>query len=426
MMSLCDKAFVLIVAALCALSVAASASGQNYAWNRTTETVEASSDVSVQVEGVPEVADEDFDTDFTGGPAVSGKIVTDTQTAYGGGGGGGGDGANLNGNGDDGEDYSAVDGAAGQDAIGGGGAGGKAGANGSAYGRSHADGQSQLNPDGQLSMSWTFIHNQDAQLTLLAAGGGGGGGQGGHAEEEGGPGGDGGDGGSGRCAFGKVISRQESDVDAEAELEFGPDADENTPEETVARAVVNITWGRSGYEMENDGDDEFQGDVWARGMDVNVTFGDASLNLSGGPTGSLEAYGITGDEEEFYKESVDNLEDASGSFGIGQSEFWDYISVGDSASISADETAPYSRLVGEMSRDGGGGGQGAQDESGGDDGDDGDEGGGASGGQGGQGGEGGEPEADDGEEGGDGGAGGSVTAHEAGLFQGVIEIRVDN
>ena len=416
-------------AGLCAYCVAGAVLAQNYAWDRSTEYVSTNYTVAVQVQEGNYLSYNDSDPDFTGGPAVCGNAISDTQTVYGGGGGGGGDGADLNDNGADGQDGVPVDGANGQDDVGHGGKGGKAGSNGSAYGRAHADGQSQLNPDGQLSMSWTFIHNQDAQLTLLGAGGGGGGGEGGAAEQGGDRGGSGGGGGDGDDAQGNAISLQESSVDAVAELEFGPDADENTPEETIARAIVAIAWGRTGCEMENWGDDydpEEKDEVWQRGVDVDISFGDAWLELSGGPAGPVTAYGETSEEEEFYKDSADHLEDASGTFEISQSEFWDCISVGDTASIQTGEDDVYSRIEGQMLRHGGQGGEGGNVNGGSDDGDDGDDGGGAAGGAGGQGGARGEEEADDGEDGGNGGDGGKVIAHEAGLFQGVIEIRVDN
>jgi hypothetical protein len=296
------------------------------------------------------------------------------------------------------------------------------------------------------------LDSQPGRRSALARPGGGGGGGGGGGAFVGlgaFAGGNGGRGGNGQDAFGKLDCVQISAADVVATLAHGPDADGDTPDTTVARVVVNLGWNSGGTETDVDMFN-FPDEPWERNANLTITMTSAAtgrekarLEIHGGPTGPVWATGTVNGQTTFQKWDIDFLEDASGSFGIGLSEFPVTLSVGDEVRIIVetdpdhdgdDDANVFSKLqiqgengggLGAPGGVGGEGGGGAFRGVG--DGADGYSPGNLLGGAGGGGGAGGEgfENAQDGFSGGDGGTGHKSHAQHNGLFQGVVEIHLD-
>jgi hypothetical protein len=312
------------------------------------------------------------------------------------------------------------------DGIAEGGDGGIAGGNGEASGRAHADGVGQLNPDGQLILEWSFLHNQDATIDVSGAGGAGGGGAGGanmnqQQREQGGNGGAGGNGDMGETS---LLSRQGSDANIEAVLGWGNTVPPGTPFVTTGGVVVNIGWVSAG-DLENIG-----GNVWARGVAIDITFGPSAWLAIETMDDTIVAWGQNSQGEWFSKASGMPLSSDTGTFDMAPGEFWNEIAVGDTGTITTGQPPlgagnVFSQLNGRMRAAGGDGGEaGWDDGADGEDGEDAGEDGGAggAGGSGGAGANGGNA----GGAGGDGGQGDSQNGAKNGMFQGLISLWVDN
>jgi hypothetical protein len=354
-----------------------------------------------------------------------------TGVVAGGSGGGGGEGGWLDplflwwaepgedgetGGGEDGEDGLPGDGTVG-------GQGGWAGAAGEVRVIANAEGIAEVNPNGQPSVSWTFIHNQTADLTVNAGGGGGGGGGGGEYVDPVDPmitmdGGFGGNGGNGSDASGSYSSTQTSTANVNATLQ-GPAGGT-----TNARVGVNIGWVANGTGAPVA--------EWQRPVSITVTVGDAVLWVTGGGGGGvMSVFGFTADGDIIQRDALGNDWDLTGSLTLGPDDFVTPVTTGDVASIDATVTSTIASTgVSTAGGEGGGGGGGGSWGEGweGWDGTDGwgldEPGGGAAGGPGGGGG-GGSNGGGTGGSGGAGGAGGAIENLESGIFQGIIKVSVD-
>jgi hypothetical protein len=288
-----------------------------------------------------------------------------------------------------------------------GGEGGKAGADGQVKLKGQTEGIVSLNTDGQIILTWSWIHNQTVNDFIVRSGEGGGkGGEGGDFTGcGGGEGGDGGDGGNGDDAAGDFELTQTSGANVAADLDWGPDADGCTPTGTVAGVEVDIGWNSTGDLAVS------EGNVWNRTTDFTIAWGETTLNITGGPTGSISAAGVFSDESLYFESSADSLQDATGTFYIDPEDFWDEIFVNDTVTITTVQNAVSStiRADGEqfgglgatnygIASDGGMGGAGGDGAAGGADGDD----------------------------GGDGAGAQSFDGGEQGIFQGVVAIIVSN
>jgi hypothetical protein len=167
--------------------------------------------------------------------------------------------------------------------------------------------------------------------------------------------------------------------------------------------------------------------VWIRSCDIEISHSDgATLEIAGDdPGGTLDAYGeIPGVCCPFAASSNANLGDVTGELVVGFDDFVFEVTLNSTATIRADgggNSQPvFSSITGDMTAAAGTGGGGGEAGGGfnGPNGNDGGDGGGPAGGNGG-----GIMGAADG---GDGGNGDAIEAHEDGIFQGVIEVWVDN
>ncbi|MHC4401131.1 MAG: hypothetical protein ACYTG0_15755 [Planctomycetota bacterium] len=364
--------------------------------------------------------------DNTLGTVGQSALSQASAPVLGGGGGGGGSGGPLAIEGETGPNGEPINGEDGMDGIAEGGDGGIAGGNGEASGRAHADGVGQLNPDGQLILEWSFLHNQDATIDVSGAGGAGGGGAGGanmnqQQREQGGNGGAGGNGDMGETS---LLSRQGSDANIEAVLGWGNTVPPGTPFVTTGGVVVNIGWVSAG-DLENIG-----GNVWARGVAIDITFGPSAWLAIETMDDTIVAWGQNSQGEWFSKASGMPLSSDTGTFDMAPGEFWNEIAVGDTGTITTGQPPlgagnVFSQLNGRMRAAGGDGGEaGWDDGADGEDGEDAGEDGGAggAGGSGGAGANGGNA----GGAGGDGGQGDSQNGAKNGMFQGLISLWVDN
>lgn len=390
---------------------------QTFVWSRNVpQNVDAISiaDVTAQEQSDP-TSDDDFDpSDDYASSHATGNL---TVAVPGGGGGGGGEGAwpIFGGqDGEDGEDGSGLDGGDGAPGFGTvGGEGGTAGEAGETSAFANAEGIAQVYPDNQSVFGFSFIHNQTVDLSQSGGGGGGGAGGGG---EYGDPmfdpmfwgwGGFGGNGGRGDDAEGTYNSTQISSAWVSATLQGPPGSD------TDARVVVNLGWVCNGT-------GEPFGD-WRRQVNINLNVGAGFLSVyDTGPGGPIAAFGVTGTGDVVYRESVGNEDSPTGSLTLGPDDFVERdVPVGSQAVINVNDAAStlQSRDVWPaMGGEGGGGGSGGMFGDGwdGEDGFDGGFGGGGANGGGGGG---------TGGSGGTGGVGDLLENFEAGIFQGIIEIR---
>jgi hypothetical protein len=337
------------------------------------------------------------------------------------GGGGGGSGARAAANGDNGlsgDDESSLDGDDGLNFDTAGGIGGDAGTDGSAGASGSTVGELELSPDDQGVLSWSFIHNQAADLDLAGGGGGGGGSAGidGACFNAG----SGGDGGAGANARGIVTVSQTSTVAVTATLSRAA-MSMATP--TTGRFLVDIGWtSTAAADLENGGP---MGDVWVRNCDIVISHSDgATLTISNSGQGqTIDAYGtIPGVCCPFTASSNATNDSVTGELIVGFDDFVFNVTLNSAASILANNTGGsqpvFSSISGDMTAAGGGGAEGGA-AGGGFDGSDGsDEGSGPAGGNGGT--------IMGAADGGDGGSGDAIEAHEDGIFQGVIEVWVDN
>ena len=239
--------------------------------------------------------------------------------------------------------------------------------------------------------------------------------------------GDGGQGGG--LATGQLINYQGSDAASEATLAFGPDALPSTPTQTTASVYVNVGWVSNGLAL------PFPLGNWERGANVNMNWRAATLIISGGPTGSLQAFGF--DSGGFYfTQSTNPLDAIVGTLVIGPGDFADRIDVGDVGRITTFNglggagNGVFSRINVMANASGGGGagggGGGTPAAAGGLPGIPGQDGTncglGAAGGKSGAGG----TRVNGGGIGGDGGQGCYTKAFEGNIFQGVFEIIVED
>ena len=154
------------------------ASAQTFVWNRTgTQFVDSNSRVEIAAQDVSQ-PDEGIDTNPTDDHTSSQAAVNLISSVPGGSGSGGGEGAWFGWWGADGGDGDPEGGQDGEDGLPGdgtvGGQGGTAGAAGEVSASATAVGIAELNPDNQSVLSWSFIHNHIAYVSLSAGGGGGG------------------------------------------------------------------------------------------------------------------------------------------------------------------------------------------------------------------------------------------------------------
>jgi hypothetical protein len=290
-----------------------------------------------------------------------------------------------------------------------GGQGGDAGIDAGADVDGQTVGELELSPDDQELLSWSFIHNQNANMDLAGAGGGGGGGAG----LDGG-GFFGGGGGNGEAASGALNVTQTSRINVTAQLQRIA-MSMATP--TNGRITVDIGWTSSGtWELAT---------PWNRGGTIVITHSDgASLTISGpGGNNPMTATGtIPGMMCQFQASSNANLDSVTGELVIDIDDFVFPVTLNSTVNMRADgeeQTAPvFSTLAqGTVTAAGGGGATGGGAAMGVDGAD-------AGNGDGGNGGAGGAGFGQDGS-GGDGGDGDAFESHENGIYQGLISVWVD-
>jgi hypothetical protein len=403
------------------------AQGQTFFWSRTAQSHSTTSTVAVTVNGTVTTAGPTADTSTTEDLVAQEESENQDAPSLGGGGGDGGSGARVAGNGDngpDGGDETSLDGEDGPNFNTIGGLGGNAGDDGEAHAWGQSVGEAEFSPDDQAVLSWSYIHNQYADLELVAAGGGGGG----EAGEAGGGfvGGNGGSGGDGEDAAGTIVCTQTSTVNVTAQLQRVA-MSSATP--TTGRYLVDIGWVSSA-EATLQPTTTGTGSPWGRTCTIVISQNGGSgavLTITGaGGATTLNASGtIPGVMQPFLASSNANLDSVTGELIVDFDDFVFPVALNDTVNIRADGTggsvAVASVLTGNMRRTGGfgagGGLSGTQTH--GANGLPGDMGGGADGGLGGSG-------TSLGGNGGNGGDGGVVDAHEDGIFQGLIEVWVDN
>lgn len=405
---------------LAMLSVAPPAPAQTFFWNRTgqTRTMSTAANVATTVNG-NNSANPDSDSTATADFIEAATTHSDTDPSLGGGGGDGGSGVGAPSiNGAAGGNGTSINGDAGANLGTIGGGGGTAGDDGEAAAWGQTVGELEFSPDDQGILSWSFIHNQAADLDLVAGGGGGGGGAG--LNDGCDLAGNGGDGGNGDSAAGVVVVTQNSTVNVTAVLERMA-MSSATP--TNGRFLVDIGWTSTALdELENGGP---AGNPWNRDCTIVMTHsGGSSLTIHRGTGDFLYAEGGVPGQCPFVASSNDSLDGVTGELIVDFDDFVFPVTLNSTASIQADgnnDTAPVvSSITGNMTAEGGEGGDGgnASDPATGIFGLDGGDGDGAEGGVGGVG-----PfEAADG---GDGGDGDAKDGHEDGIFQGVLEVWVD-
>jgi hypothetical protein len=409
------------------VGVVASVHGQApFFWNRTGQTKfqATTATVSVTVNGGATTDGPRTDSSTTDDLVSADATESDSDPSPGGGGGDGGSGARPAGNGDDGidgADGSSLDGDDGPDFDTAGGLGGDDGADGEAEASGQTVGELELNPDDQEVLSWTFIHNQAADLDLTGGGGGGGGGAGAN-----GPvflAGNGGDGGDGEDADGRVVATQTSSVNVTAVLQRQP---MSMLMPTTGRFTVDIGWTSTATAtLENGGP---AGNPWNRTCGIVMTHSDgASMTIAPGNGNLLYATGSVPGQCPFVASSNAALDDVTGELIVDIDDFEFPVSLNSTATIVANgamgtgSNPVLSTLTGNMSADPGEGGLGgnSSDPAAGVSGEDGGDGDGPEGGLGGEG-------MGDGGDGGEGGDGDEIVAHEDGIFQGVVQVWVDD
>jgi hypothetical protein len=402
---------------------------QDFWWNRTAQQLRNGSIVTVTSQGIQ---DTDNDSPVTNSDILPSTIALDKSlSAEGGGGGNGGSGVPAA-DGANGQNFSGLDGVDGPANTTAGGQGGKAGATGEAEATGYTACITELCPNLQGGLTWSFIHNQNADLNLS---GGGGGGAGGGGEGWNDPvtfdiflGGNGGSGGNGRDAIGQTVVTQNSNIDVTAVLEQDPNIPAGTP--TVASITVDVGWVSSGLgTLTNNG-----APVWSRSANLTINVGNAVLVIGGGGGGVLTATGFDGNGNFFARDSVGNADEVTGELVIDEGEFSAVVTAGAIARLQGGNPFAFqSILSGNMSAGGGQGGSGGGGGflgagTNGLDGMDGsvfingNVGGGAAGGAGGAGGDNDPLNGADGGPGGRGGDGGGINAHEDGIFQGLIGV----
>lgn len=419
-----------VVRRVCLLSIAVAlwsvgsiANGQIFFWNRTgqTQSQTTTSRVDVTVNGTLTTAGPTTDSSSTEDLVAQEESEDHADVSPGGGGGDGGSGARENANGDNGingDDESSLDGEDGPDFHTLGGDGGDDGTDGAASASGGTVGELELSPDDQSVLSWSFIHNQYANIDVAGGGGGGGGGAG--LDYYPYVGGNGGNGGRGADADADVAVTQTSTVNVTAQLNR---AAMWTGDPTDGRFTVDIGWTATGTWVVAEG-------VWSRTCTIVMTHSDgANLTIAPGTGDALYAIGtIPGQMCPFEASSNASLTAVTGELVVGYGDFVFPVTLNSTATIVANggmgtgSQPVVSSIAGGRTVDGGEGGQGGAP-AGGEDGADGSdggegEGGGASGGTGGEG-------FGMSGDGGQGGQGGGYDKHEDGIFQGLLEVWVD-
>lgn len=416
---------------------------QPYRWNRTAQTLGAAANVTVTVQGSPSV-DNQARTTTNGNLMFYGATRGLQLPALGGGGGGGGDSGWLFGaamDGADGNDEDPVDGADGAPGDVYTGLGGDAGQSGFADASGTTVCINELTPNLTKSLSYSWIHNQWADIKLFAAGGGGGGGGGSEGFEDpftSWPGGFGGSSGRGENAAGTAVVTQSSDVDVFAVCEVEPGINPPPTARTNCAIFFDIGW----VSAANPDWEAPAGVPWARTFTMTVATDNGTVLAITGAGGVLSATGFDDFNNPYFWLCPDDLNGDIGSFsidlgGLGVSS----IVPGEAAEIvvpangvsSILSGAPTTRLGGASATGGMGGFMGMTF-----DGNTNNDGGVGGGRLGGQGGAGGIPDLLDldmdtipetfvtgGGRGGDGGAGERYDEHKDGIFQGTVTIEID-
>jgi hypothetical protein len=247
------------------------------------------------------------------------------------------------------------------------GLGGKAGANGHADASGSTVGDSEIWPDGTPLLAYTWIHNQAADLDIVGAGGGGDGGTGTGIIDTLTPKvwepGRGGLGGDGDGAIATVACTQTSDVNLQATAIVNPNwpQQDPLPPEVAGSIEFMIGWvSAPNPDWYNAG-----ADAWARSINMAIVAGNSSVNIVGGPTGVISAWGSDDLGNPFFKTSTDVMESDTGSFGIGPGELGiTNLTAGQTASITVAPGSPISSVLGGGNFMSGGQGGGDADDDG--------------------------------------------------------------
>lgn len=222
-----------------------------YHWNRTTQSSSASSSTGagVYLETIPPVTDSDNATSST--PPENDLAASNCGSSA---------------SADDGQGSSGE-------------------------GSAMVEGSCELNPDGQPTLSWSFIHSGQFQVR--------------HSAPQG---------------FADVHFNQQTSVDTRAVLE------EDIPTAgTIGSLFLDIGWVSSSGYWPNE----------AKSINMWVSFGDAYLQITGSGWWSenIIASGMDGYGNWFSKASDAPLNSATGSIGIGNGEFTSPLQAGDEARI---------------------------------------------------------------------------------------------